>query len=363
MAQAICGYFSMLINYGFNISATKDISVYRDNKNMLSEIFSSIFIIKIALFLMAFLFLLILIFMIPTMAKERWLYLITYSFCFNELLFHQYYFQGIEKMRYITIINSIPRLLSFILIFLLVKSPTDYLTVPALNGIGALLSGCFALYIILYKEKLVIKWQSLCTLWHYFKESSPFFFSRILGVIVHRTNTIILGSFIGYREVAYYDLAQKIQTVLLIPYDILNQVIYPYMARRKDMQVIKKVLSLVVLTALILYILLICFDRQIIDIVAGKDMQQASTLLILLCFGVLPISINYFLGNTTLVVAGFNSSFNKSVAYAALVYFLLIIIFFTINQISIYSLALATIISNCYCASYRFICAKKNKIL
>ena len=50
-AQALVFHFMMVINFGFELSATRKISISRNSYDNLSEIVSSVFIIKIALFL------------------------------------------------------------------------------------------------------------------------------------------------------------------------------------------------------------------------------------------------------------------------------------------------------------------------
>jgi len=48
-SQAFIGYFMIVTNYGFNLSATRDISINRENKEKVYEIFSSVMVIKLAL--------------------------------------------------------------------------------------------------------------------------------------------------------------------------------------------------------------------------------------------------------------------------------------------------------------------------
>ena len=97
LAQAIMAYFSIMINWGFNISATKDIAVHRDNKLYLSEIVSAVFTVKLLLWMLSFLILLAIVYFIPALKHHKLLYFISFGICFNELLFQQYFFPRNRK--------------------------------------------------------------------------------------------------------------------------------------------------------------------------------------------------------------------------------------------------------------------------
>ena len=153
-AQAIIGYFLILVQFGFNVSAMNLISIHRDNKKKLSEIISSTFVLKSILFLCAIILLFIFLGYVPVGQNNQWLFILCMWVCLYDILFPIWYFQGIEKMQYITVITLINRLVFLIFIFILIKAPDDYLFVPIINGGGALLSGITSLYIIFGKHKI-----------------------------------------------------------------------------------------------------------------------------------------------------------------------------------------------------------------
>ena len=53
-AQAFIIFFNIFVDYGFNLSATREVSVNRDNKNKLTEIYSSVISIKLLLLVVSF---------------------------------------------------------------------------------------------------------------------------------------------------------------------------------------------------------------------------------------------------------------------------------------------------------------------
>ena len=59
-AQSLCVFLVVFVDYGFNISGTREIAIHKEDKAKISEIFSAIMIIKMGLILTA-LFLLFII--------------------------------------------------------------------------------------------------------------------------------------------------------------------------------------------------------------------------------------------------------------------------------------------------------------
>ena len=103
-AQTVISYFQILINFGFNYSATINISVHRDNNDKLSEIVSNTLTIKGILFIISFIILYALLNFIPRAQEYKVLFYLMMYLCFYEWIFPIWFFQGIEKMKYITII-------------------------------------------------------------------------------------------------------------------------------------------------------------------------------------------------------------------------------------------------------------------
>lgn len=264
LAQTVSVYFSMLINFGLNISSTKDISIHRNDKNKLSEISSSVFIIKTVTWIISLLVLLILIYSIPYFNSHIWLYLLSFTFCFNELLFPQWFFQGIEKMGYITLINLITRALLLTFIFLFVNNEDDYLLVPFFNGVGAILGGLIGIYILIKREGVKLMLPTKEFLINTVKSSFMLFLSNFIVAIKDRCNVLFIGMFLGMHEVAVYDLATKIMSLFNIPVGIISNAIYPKISKDKDIVFVKKIIKV---TTCGMLIVVICFQPFLYSII------------------------------------------------------------------------------------------------
>jgi len=230
-AQAIANYFVLIVSYGFNISGVKEVSINRDNKEKINEIFSCIMLIKFALLIASFLILYLLLTFTPLGQGYHNLYYLSMWLCVYELIFPIWYFQGTEKMKYITIISFTGRIIFLGLIFVVIETKKDFLYVPILNGVGALIAGTVSLVLIFTKDKVKFVIPKLMVIRKHLADSFSLFLSIISIKIYTITNRVILGSFVGMTAVSYYDLADKIITILKTPSHILSQSIFPRVSK------------------------------------------------------------------------------------------------------------------------------------
>ncbi|WP_369525932.1 oligosaccharide flippase family protein [Photobacterium leiognathi] len=96
-STVIINYLMLITDYGFNLTATKEVSINRFDNNKVSEIFSSVLIVKMLLTVLCFFLLLTLILTIGKIGDHSVLYLITFLSVIGQSLFPIWLFQGIEK--------------------------------------------------------------------------------------------------------------------------------------------------------------------------------------------------------------------------------------------------------------------------
>ncbi len=341
-AQTIISYFSIFINFGLDISAVKDVSVNRDNRPELNKIVSVVLGLKLVLFALSAILLAVGILTIPYCRKEWLLLIFCFMACLSEILSPNWFYQGIEKMKYITIVRFSSILFYTSTVFIVVRGADDYVYVPMLQSLGHILAGVISMAILFRIEKVRLVRPRLDEMKRYFINSIPFFLSRVSVVINNGLAKIFSGIFFSMEVVGAFDLAQKIASTALVPMQMLNQAIYPHIAKTRSLIFIRNYFRIDVALSFALASALALMAPVAIRIFAGDTMPEAIPLLRLLCIWVFFGGITTFIGSPVLVSFGYPKPFNDSVLYstAALALAYLLITVLQIPTIELYALAL-----------------------
>ncbi|MCP4705998.1 MAG: flippase [candidate division Zixibacteria bacterium] len=357
-AYSFIQYFVILTDYGFNLSATRSISVNRENSSKISEIVCSVLTVKTIFLVIGFGIMCGVVFSVPQFRTDWKLFLLTYGIVVGQVYFPVWFFQGMEKMKYITLLNITARLIFTIFIFVLIQNKSDYLYFPILYSIGYITAGILSLYIIFVKFRVKIVWPSFGTIYSYFKESTQFFLSRASVSIYTASNTIVLGLFAGPVAVGYYASAEQLYKGLQGLIFPLNNALYPYIAKEKNVVLFKKIMTWAVMIMLVITVFVFMFSELITSLVFGDGFEPTSDLLKLFAPLALIVIISVLLGYPFLAALGHAKYANYSVIAGAICHIIMLLI--TIPILSIYSVAIITIITETIVLSVRIYGVKKH---
>jgi PST family polysaccharide transporter len=358
-AQNLISYFTIVINYGFNISGAKEVSIYRNDNSKISEIVSSIIIIKFIFWILALILLISSLLVLNLRREDFLLYIFSFSICFQELLFPQWYFQGVEKMKFTTIINLIIRVIFLVMIFLFVKDKSDYLLVPLFSGVGALIGGLISLYIIFFREKVSFKFQNINILIIYLKSSFALFASDIVISFKDKLNVFFIGLFLGMKDVAIYDLGMKIVGLILQLVNIVNNAIYPKVAVKKDMNFVKKITKYTFYVVCLVVFILQIFIKKIFHLF-NQDLSEAIIPIRILLLSPIIFSISFPMAHNCLIVFGKYKLLLIGMMITSILYLVLIYIGYLFQVLdSVISFAIITVLVYFIELVYRYFIIKK----
>ncbi|ELY4377254.1 oligosaccharide flippase family protein, partial [Cronobacter sakazakii] len=207
--SAVISYFQICIDYGFSLTATRAIAKANNDTNQKNLITSSVILIKLTLATLLFMFFLVIIETFNSFKGLGFLFILAYVTAIVNSLFPQWHFQGIEKMHFITITNTIPKVLTTLVLFLLVRDKSDVILVQWCYLIGALITLLWAYGILKTKESFSLRFSV-----ESYKEQLSYgkniFFARLFSTLYKNSNILIIGLFVSPTLVGVYTIAERI---------------------------------------------------------------------------------------------------------------------------------------------------------
>jgi len=225
--QGLIAYFNIFVDYGFALSATRHISVEREDLIAVSRTAFSVWAAKGLLCIAAFGVLLGLINVVPKLKEVSLLFLILYGVVVGNTLFPIWLFQGMERMSFIAVINLVMRILIVAGVFVLVRRPEHYLLYAGLTSIGALGAGVVGMAVALYKFQLRPLFPSWGDIQRVLREGWLLFLSRASVSLYTTGNAFILGMLTNPTVVGYYSAAEKIVKGVMNLLGPIRQAAYP----------------------------------------------------------------------------------------------------------------------------------------
>jgi PST family polysaccharide transporter len=357
MVYSIMQFLSVICDYGFNLSATKDISLFRNNISKVNTIFSSVLIIKSGLLTISLLILVILTTYVPAIAANKMAYLMGFGIVIGQTLTPVWLFQGMENMKYITLVNLVSKSLFTILIFVFIKSPENFIFIPLLYSVGFIIAGVLSL-VFAYKEFGVsFYFPKSINVIEQFKNSTQYFYSRASVAIYTSSNNFVVGIILGEFYAGIFGVAEKLFTAMTVIYSPLSDAIYPYMVQKKDLKLFKKIFFTTITFNLLVSLITLFFATEIVCFVFGEGYEESALLLKYFCILALIIVPATFIGYPLLGAFGFEKYANYSVVIASVVH--LIILICISSFLSIYSMVLLLIFTQIIVLSIRFIGVNK----
>ena len=361
-AQSTIMYGFMLTDFGFNNSAVREFSIHRENSEKMSDIFSSIMFIKPILTVISFILLAIAIFFIPKFHSEAFLFFMTFFMVIGNVLYPMYLFQGIEHMKYITILNVISKTLFLIFIFIFVRNQTHYILVAFFNSLAYIIPGILAIYMANKRFNIKLRIPSKEEIIHQIKYSSEFFLSRISVAGYTNTNTFVIGLLFNPILVGYYVAAEKIYTALSGIAAPFSQVLYPYIAKSKNIIKYKKIFKYAFIFFVCIAIFVFIFAKDIVNIFYGAELLPAYVLLRFFCFTLIFGVTSNLLGFPLLGGMGYTKDANMSIIFGSIWHLLCLLLLVLLHVKNINMIAMLTIATEFIVLLYRIIKIKKYKL-
>lgn len=235
-----------VVNFGFDLPGAKHVAqIMADggDKKQLSAVLSQVQTAKVLLELGVAVLFAAMVLAVPFMREHYLIFAIGFAQTLTCILFPQWYFQGIQRMRTVTYIQFGCKVLSLPFIFWLLRTPDDVWLFMLIATVAAVLGAVAAWLIIRFKDGVRMPLVSPKQLRACYAEAMPFFLTNAMGIVKEQGVVLLTGAFLGMADVAVFDLANKIVTLPRILLLKINDALYPKMVVQSTAREIKRIMK------------------------------------------------------------------------------------------------------------------------
>ena len=346
-AQAFLLYFTIITDYGFNITATRDIARNSKSPDMVARIVGSVYTAKFLLLLLCTFIYITIIFLSEKFYTDFYLYLLFWGVVIGSCLFPQWYFQGIQRLGQITIVNVVIKILLLLSVFVVVNKKNDYIYVPLIYSASFIIAGIYAAMICL-KDCHYTHFIQLSDSIKAFKDGFPIFISSSMSVILNGSSVFIMGFIVTEELICYYSGFDKIIRACLLLFAPITTAIYPHVSelmaqqKVKAVKYIKNAAKYTLLLAIVIALFIIIASDFIIPLLFSVEFLNYKIVLYILSVWMIFSVGNNFIGVQYLTCVGQSKLYAKLMTTCGII--TIIMIFLLTKRFSCYGTAYAIVI-------------------
>lgn len=313
-------YIILFSTYGFNYSATKQISQLRDDNAAVTRIYNAVIGCKA---------LIALVLVVVVVACSRWvfeesigfeMFLLGTGMVLGDIMNPVWLFQGMEKMKYMTLVNSTSKILFTVLVFFVVRSVDDFYLLILLNSCGYLLAGILSVLLARKQFGVRLGLPRFKEMIAQFKDGGAMFGSTFGMNLYRNAHVLILKHLASNEAVGLFSAAEKVihgfQSVMLPA----AQALFPHMSlrfkdknAREKVAIMKRVLLPLAAFASVAALIVFVFAPWISDILCGKEFRECIPLIRIMSLVIIFGEVNYIAGIVGLVNMDRQNYFFRSV--------------------------------------------------
>lgn len=211
LAESYIGYFYIFATFGIYQYGLREISKVRHNKDKLSSVFTSLFIITIITNIVTTLAYIIFInFKFGGEASYSTFLILSFNLISN-IFYTEWANEALENYDFITIKTIVVRILYVVLLLALVKGASDFNTYLWLLVLSNILNYAISFFYI--KKSIPFRFKNI----EIFKHIKPMFLVVVLSnsaILFTQLDKVMIGDYINEASVSFYYMAQRIMTII-----------------------------------------------------------------------------------------------------------------------------------------------------
>jgi PST family polysaccharide transporter len=290
-ATSAAAYFMVFVTFGFDIHAAKEVSVRQEDHRAHGELICVITAAKLLLAALALIVFAVILNLVPFMQQHALLFWVCFANVLSSIFLPVWYFHGQQRMKLVTVVQLLLKLASLPVIFVLVNNEADVLMYASIVVGANVLSALVLFFFAVRATQCQLVWPEWRRITKGLADVQPFFWSTATNTLKQKSVELIIGACFGMREVAIYDLANKIFSVPSLLVSNINAALFPALVRSSTRSLINRIIKIEILLGIVCVGSVAVFGYWIVDFVSHGQMDQAYPLAVLLSLNILTVLI------------------------------------------------------------------------
>lgn len=220
-------YLVVLTDYGFNLSATRQIAIQREDHQKLEETISAVMAIKCVLLVISACLLLLFLLLVPRYDSYAAVLGVAFLSVMGSVAFPVWLFQGLQDMRLVTILTAIGKLICTGAIFITVHSSRDVLSATLWTVSGFPIAGVVGWFVIRHRYPLRLRLPPFRTMCEEVRSGFHVFVSSVMSNALINGAVLVMGFTMPLTVVGTYAAVEKIAKAGAMGFAPLTQALYP----------------------------------------------------------------------------------------------------------------------------------------
>lgn len=306
---------ALIIEFGFNLSATREISRQRHDRQICGEVMGGVLGAQVFLAIIGIGLAVAVAARIPLLRNQPRLVLAGLIYAVAQGCTPLWFFQGLERLRLAASLEIGAKFVALCGVFLLVKSPQDGWKVVVLQAFAAGVSTSMGIGLAIHAFGFVSPSYSLVK--DAVRRGWPMFVFRSAESLYGIGNVFLIGLFAPAAVVGYFATAEKITKAMWGLLNPIRDALYPRLtylvasSQEAAAKLARLAIVVMVSAGFVLSLVLFVMAPWFVELLAGPSFRPAVPVLKL--YSILPfmLSITYSVGLQWLIPLGRDRTVNR----------------------------------------------------
>jgi PST family polysaccharide transporter len=260
------------------------------------------------------------------MKNEKLCYFFSLGIIFGDIFIPVWFFQGMEKMRFLTIINLVSKGLFTVMVFFVIRKPEDYPLILMLNSLGYISAALISMIIIRYSFKVRLLFPGKRDIIFQLSNGWHIFLSTISMNLYRNGNIFILGLMASEYAVGIYASAEKLIKAVQSLVSPVSEALFPFISRKfvgqdkkSNMANLVSIVKIYFVGLILLTALTFLLSNLAVKLIYGNKFLDSVVPMRILSLIILFGGMNYLLGIIGLLNLGQKKAFTNYVMISGII--------------------------------------------